>query len=199
MLVSCVPLTAAAASGESFRHLLPYALIAAAVVVALQVGIAWVFRGAPASRTRWNLWDMLVYWGTIGSVALLGVTSLVAVLRDGALGGSPLFIHMVGAGAFTAALPVIAVSWAHANRLPLRTATGRTAPPKFFGISKPMFWLILVGGLVVTLTMLVSMLPIFGSDGLLTLLDVHRWAGLIVVAAAAVHLASVTLSRFGLR
>ena len=35
--------------------------------------------------------------------------------------------------------------------------------------------------------MLLSMLPIFGTDGLHALLDIHRYAGLMAVVVLAIH------------
>ena len=62
-----------------------------------------------------------------------------------------------------------------------------------------MFWLILVGGLAVSATMLFSMLPLFGTDDLHCLLDIHRYSGLVVVVAMIFHFYSVVLQRIGLR
>jgi len=41
-------------------------------------------------------------------------------------------------------------------------------------------------------------LPVFGTSGLQLLLDIHRFAGLAVVAATVVHLYAALLPRFGL-
>ncbi|NUQ62369.1 MAG: hypothetical protein HUU20_07765 [Pirellulales bacterium] len=199
MSVASIPILAAMNSGEIFRQALPYVLLGVALIVALDLAVSFVYRGNPSPRSKWNWWDVLVYLGTLGSVGVLGFTSLAAVVRDGVLGGWSLFVHMFGAGAFTAVLPLLALSWAHANRAELRPAGGQSSPPKFCGISKLMFWLILACGFVVTMTMLVSMLPIFGSDGQHTLLDIHRYSGLAVVVAAVLHLYGVAAQQVGLR
>ena len=199
MFVESSPILAAANSGELFRRVLPFALLGVVVIMALCAAGSMIFRRGPSAPAKWNLWDMLIYLGTLGSVALLGMTSFVAVMRHGELGGWPLFMHMFAAGAFTVVLPLLALSWADANCLRLGHATPEAPGPKFYWLPKLMFWLILPGGLIVTTTMLLSMLPIFGSDDLLTLLDVHRWSGLAVVVATALHLYSVIAGRFGLR
>jgi hypothetical protein len=62
-----------------------------------------------------------------------------------------------------------------------------------------MFWLLLAAGWVVSMTMLVSMLTWLGTDGLEAMLDLHRWSGLVVVAAAALHVSGVVLQRIGKR
>jgi multisubunit Na+/H+ antiporter MnhB subunit len=199
MFVELSPILASGNTGELFRQILPFAFVGLVVIVVLHLLIALVFRGSPAERKRWNLWDILIYLGTLGCVAVLAVTSFVEVLRHGELGGWPLFFHMFGAGAFTAVLPLLAMSWAHVNQFEVGPSTGSSPPPKFYWLPKLMFWLILVSGLVVTMTMLLSMLPIFGSDGLRTLLDLHRYSGLVVVLALVLHLYSVAVQRVGLR
>jgi hypothetical protein len=196
MSVESSPILAAANSGELFRQILPHALLGVLAIIALHAAGAILFRRGPASRRRWNLWDRLIYLGTIGSVGLLGTTAFGAVMRDGALAGWPLFLHMFGAGAFTAILPLVALSWSDANCRQVRCAEGEFPPAKFYWLAKLMFWLIIPGGLVVTTSMLVSMLPIFGSDDLRTLLDVHRYSGLVVVVATALHLYGVVAWRF---
>jgi cytochrome b subunit of formate dehydrogenase len=60
-----------------------------------------------------------------------------------------------------------------------------------------MFWVILVAGLIVIGTMILSMLPVFGTHGLELLLAIHRYAGLAVVAATVLHLYATLLPRFG--
>ena len=62
-----------------------------------------------------------------------------------------------------------------------------------------MFWLFLLAGFTVLITMLVSMLPIFGTDGLNILLDIHRYAGLLAVVTLFIHFYCVLLQRAQLR
>ncbi len=199
MFVESSPIMAAANSGELFRRVLPFALLGVLLIMALHAAGSMIFRRGTSARAKWNLWDMLIYLGTLGSVALLGATSFVALIRHGELGGWPLFFHMGGAGAFTAVLPLLALSWADANCRQARCAEGEVPPPKFYWLPKLMFWLIVPAGLVVTMTMLISMLPIFGSDGLLKLLDIHRYSGLVVVIAMILHLYGVVAGRLGSR
>jgi hypothetical protein len=199
MFAELSPLLAFGNTGELFREVLPYAFAGVAVIMVLHLLVALVFRGAPAERKRWNFWDILIYLGTLGCVAVLAVTSFVEVLRHGELGGWPLFFHMFGAGAFTAVLPLLLLSWAHVNQFQVGPSGGKSPPAKFYWLPKLMFWTIVVGGLVVTMTMLISMLPIFGTDGLRVLLDLHRYSGLVVVLALVLHFYGVAVQRVGLR
>jgi len=199
MFLNTLPLLAAGSSAALFRMVLPYALLAVVVLMVLHFVIALVLRGAPAERSRWNLWDLLIYLGLVGCIGVLAVTSFAGVLLHGELGGWALFLHMCGAGAFTAVLPLSMLSWAHINKFDIPQSQGKSPAPKFYWLPKSMFWVIAISGLVVTMTMLVSMLPIFGTDGLLKLLDLHRYSGLLVVMAAALHFYGVAAGRLGLR
>ncbi len=191
----------AAHPGEQFRTLLPLLLMAALVVVVvyLVVGIAGKRQAEP--KSRWSLWEKLVYLVTLASVAILSVTSFGALLRLGELGGWALFAHMIGAGMFVFTLPVLAITWCEPNRFDLRRfgERGQAAPRRFYWLPKVMFWILLTGGLIVSMTMLLSMLPLFGTSGLHELLDLHRWAGLVVTVALGFHLVGVLLQRIGRR
>jgi len=191
----------AAHPGEAFREILPYALLGAVVLVALHFVLSLFGRPAVVAKARWNLWEILVYLATVGSVALLGVTAFFAVMRFGALEGWILFAHMFGAGAFVVVLPILAITWCEANRFGSgRVRDGEeTTAPRFFWVPKVMFWIVLTSGLAVTMTMLLSMLPLFGTDGQHCLLDIHRYSGLVVVVAIIVHFYTVMLQRFGVR
>ena len=62
-----------------------------------------------------------------------------------------------------------------------------------------MFWLFLISGLTVMVTMLFSMLPLFGTDGLNVLLVLHRYAGLLAVVVFSIHVYCMLLQRAHLR
>jgi len=185
-----------------FLGILPLALLG--VLVVALVHLIWVVvrrRGA-VPRSSWGWWACLVYLGTLASVAVLGITSFAAMIRFGILGGWWLFFHMFGAGVFTFVLPLLAVTWCEANRFgrPPQPAgaEGQEQSARFLRLAKSMFWVILVAGLIVIGTMILSMLPVFGTEGLTLLLDIHRYAGLAVVAATVLHLYAALLPRFGL-
>lgn len=187
--------------GEAFGDVLPYALLGTVVLIAVHLILSFLGRRSMPAKSRWNLWEKLVYLATVGSIALLGVTAFFAVMRSGALEGWMLFAHMFGAGAFVVILPVLAITWCEANRFGGRrdSEEDETTAPRFFWVPKVMFWIVLTSGLAVTGTMLLSMLPLFGTDGQHCLLDIHRYSGLVVVVAIIVHFYTIMLQRFGLR
>jgi hypothetical protein len=187
--------------GKVFPTVVAVTLAAVAVLIILHLILALLGGRAPRARQRFNWWEKLVYLGALVSVAGLGFTSFYTVLRFGGMHGWWLFAHMFGAGALTAILPLAALTWCGASRF------GRSSPhasdesdlPRFFWLPRVMFWLFLLAGLAVMLTMLISMLPIFGTDGLEILLDLHRYTGLLAVVALLIHCYCVVLQRAQLR
>ena len=187
--------------GRIFSPLLAVALAATAVIVILHLILALLGGRAAKPRKRFNIWEKLVYLGALVSVAVLGITSFFTVLRFGGMHGWWLFAHMFGAGALTGVLPLLALTWCGANRFERMTRQQRDEAvwPRFFWIPRVMFWLFLLAGFTVLITMLVSMLPLFGTDGLNVLLDIHRYAGLLAVVALFIHFYCVLLQRVQLR
>jgi hypothetical protein len=191
----------AAHSGEQFNQYLPYLLIVVALIVGVYLVTALASGGRAEAKSRWSLWEWLVYCATLVSVGILAATSFGGVLSVGALSGWALFAHMVGAGMFVFVLPVLAVTWCEPGSFDLRPHGGRgeTGPQRFYWLPKLTFWLLLAAGWVVSMTMLISMLTWLGTDGLEKMLDLHRWSGLVVVAAAALHVTGVLVQRIGKR
>lgn len=151
-------------------------------------------------KRRWNLWERLVYLGALVSVGGLAATSFYPVLQQGVMRHWWLFAHMFGAGVLVAILPLMAINWAGPSCFQApRAAEQPHDTPHFFWATKLMFWLFLVSGFVVVLTMLLSMLPVFGTDGLYLLLDIHRYSGLIAVITLAFHFYFVLLQSANLR
>ncbi len=187
--------------GKAFPSILAMVLLGVGGLILLHLVLALIGGRAKRPRRRLNLWERLVYLGALASVTTLAVTAFYTVLQYDGMHGWWLFAHMFGAGALVVVLPLLAINWAG----PSRFGHGRAAEEeetfatRFFWIPKLMFWLFLLSGLTVMLTMLLSMLPIFGTDGLHVLLDIHRYAGLMAVVVLAIHFYAVLLQRAHLR
>ncbi len=187
--------------GRVFPTVMAITLAAAVIVLVLHLILALVGGPAPRARKRFNGWEKLVYLATVGSVTVLAGTSFFPVWRFGGMHGWWLLAHMFGAGALTAALPLAALTWCGASRFgrPGHPAAEDTFLPRFFWLPRVVFWLFLWAGLAAMLTMLVSMLPLFGTEGLERLLDLHRYAGLLAVVTLLIHFHCLLLQRAGLR
>ena len=209
-----MPLTLAnliADLGNSPAAMYPKAIIAALIATAVALLLHLLIslaKGHRPARPRWHLITKLIYIGAIGSVLILGATSFISVLSHGAMHGWFLFAHLFGAGAFVVFLMLIAFMWAvpcklgagaDASAIDIHSAAtvdhdGPSAT-RFHCITKLAFWLILVSGVVTAGTMLLSMLPILGTQDMNQVMNVHRYAGLVLVIATIVHLYTVVLAK----
>ena len=186
--------------GELFNQILPYALLAALLVALLYLLYAARVR-RPRDRSRWNPWEIFIYGMMLLSVVMLAATSFYPAVRNEPLKGWTLFTHMIWAGFFVFLLPALALTWCEASRFEVTgDSTGaRQGAPRFYWLPKVMFWILLASGLVVSMTMLISMTTLFDTRGLLNMLDLHRYSGLVVVIAMLLHLSGVLVQRLGWR
>jgi len=214
-------------SAEMFhRALVPVLFVIPLAMIAIVV-VALVRRRKLEGVARPGVLSVLVYAALVFSVVMLSLTSFTAVLQTGVMLGWPLYFHMMGAGLFVAVLPLVAAFWAakscpacgtnegaqaggsdSASESKKPDAQGGNAPespaacmqgPQFSPVANAAFWTMLTAGFVSAGTMLLSMLPLFGTETLHLLLDIHRFAGLVAVLMLAVHLVFVVLRMAGLR
>jgi hypothetical protein len=114
---------------------------------------------------RTNRFGKLAYAGLLLAVALSALTGIGTYLS----GHAPmthwvLMAHVSVAPLFAISLAVVSLSW---GRKPMRVLP----------------WLILVLGLVVLLSGVIPMLPLFGTDGQHFLYLTHRYAGIALAVA----------------
>jgi cytochrome b subunit of formate dehydrogenase len=91
-----------------------------------------------------------------------------------------LMAHMAAAPVFAAALAAVASTWTGLCRKDARPRPGAAAGA--------LLWIILVCGLVVMLSGVLPMLPLFGTGGQRYLYLTHRCASLALAAALLLHL-----------
>jgi hypothetical protein len=91
-----------------------------------------------------------------------------------------LMVHMAAAPVFAAGLAAVAITWADLCR--------KGSKPRLGAAAKVLFWIVLACGLVVILSGILPMIPLFGSDGQRVLYLTHRWAGIALAAAVLLHL-----------
>jgi len=157
-------------------------------------------RMAPAMNQpiRYNWWERLLHLALTFSFLALAVSSLVPVCRGQAMTGWLLMGHVAIGGVFAGSLAAMAVTWGHSHRFVAGDAGwmsarggwfGKTLAPagRFDPLQKTLYWLILALGLALILSAALSMVPLLDQDGLAILMDIHRYAGLAMVAAVAAH------------
>ena len=99
-----------------------------------------------------------------------------------------LMAHVTAAPFFAIGLALVALTWA--DRCQFGHAGSRRSGP-----TKALFWLILTCGLVVILSGVMPMTPIFGTNGQHVLYLTHRYSAIALAAAVALHLLNLKRGR----
>jgi cytochrome b subunit of formate dehydrogenase len=91
-----------------------------------------------------------------------------------------LMAHVAVAPLFALGLAGVALTW---------SGLGRSGADSSLNcLAKAMLWLILLAGLVVTLSGVVPMTPLFGTQGQHFLYLTHRYSAIVLTAAVLLHL-----------
>lgn len=141
----------------------------------------------------------LVFLVAVLSFVVLLLTGFSPVLFGSKLQGYWLMLHATFAPVFIACAAIVALLGAgeyrfnktDAQAIPFvagrRESKGCWLTDSGVG-AKAGFWLLLIASLPVTLTMVLSMLPLFGTHGQEFLYDAHRWSALVFGLVAIVEL-----------
>jgi len=130
---------------------------------------------------RLGIVGKLVCAAMIISVALLAFTGFWAMFRAQALGGYLLMVHCTVAPVFCFFLAAMAVIWSGKNcfeRGDWRQGNRAVTLQKVF------FWLMILAGIPVILSMVLSMVPLYGTNGQEFLYQLHRYCALFFVLVA---------------
>ncbi len=143
-----------------------------------------------------GLFSQLLYLAFIVLVAVLAVSSFAPILLFGHMAGYALFAHIGAAGAFTFLL--LAIAWLYLPRGyggPISQQRGEDR----WWLARWSAWLLVISSITSAATMFLSMLPILDTAGLLAAASLHRYAGVVVVSAAIIHLYAMVCTRLGWR
>lgn len=138
-----------------------------------------------------------VYMIAFTLMCILGLTGFLQVIFTG---GSPsgvlLLIHMIAAPLFALALAAASLLWSHDQQLreedlPLLGQAVRTGTlygaTTLAAVGRALYWLILVCALPLLLSIILSLFPLFGTDGEVWLIGLHGYSAIALVAAALLH------------
>jgi hypothetical protein len=174
-----------------------------AAVLALCFMAVVGLRAAP--KPRWPRLAWLLYSASIVCVLLLALSSFGALQFLGALTGWSLLAHVAIGGGLIFLLPLLALARSSLygeTQSTERLAAAIGIPPEIDGESPPRdqaahyaFGLVLICGLLSAATMVLSMLPIIGTDAMEWLLVIHYYAGIALVVAILLHLALTALGK----
>ncbi|MBN1846848.1 MAG: hypothetical protein JW810_14275 [Sedimentisphaerales bacterium] len=154
------------------------------------MGLHWTARrgafGAAAGAVEAKpvrSWVRLIFYGIYliwgGSFIVLALTGFAATLGwGGPMSGYLLMLHCTAAPVFCAATAALALIWAERSRL--RPEDWKPASCEI-GWGNIFFWLMLLATIPLILSMVVSMLPIFGTEGQEFLYHLHRWSALALL------------------
>ncbi len=133
-------------------------------------------RSLAATQSGLRLIARLAYALMFAGILVLALSGIGTF----ALGQAPmthwvLMLHVAASGMFTIGLTVVALTW-----------TDEVC--RRGGFSAFLYWLLLLSGVVVILSGVVPMTPLFGTEGQHLLYLTHRYSGMVVGVAGALHL-----------
>ena len=136
----------------------------------------------PPRATRIGACGRLAY----GVMCLAGLVLAVTGVGTFLAGKAPmnhwvLMAHASAAPLFALSLAAVALTWPGNSRF------GDTASQPCC-LGRVWFWLILLAGLVVLLSGVVPMTPLFGTNGQHTLYLTHRYSAIVLTGAMILHL-----------
>jgi hypothetical protein len=137
------------------------------------------------------------------SFLVLALTGFIPVIITGHhLGGFLLVVHVIAAPIFILSIGVLAVLAAHYFRFDKEDWTSIKSAMSNEDSSKEklrlfwrklLYWIILLLSLPVAMSIVLSMYPIFGTDGQEILLTIHRYSTLLIAFAVLAYSYLVTL------
>jgi hypothetical protein len=136
----------------------------------------------------------------LASLMLAGILALTGFAQVIITGSSPsgvvLLVHMIAAPLFALTLAAASLLWSHDQQvreadLPLLGQAVRTgtiySAATLAAVGRVLYWLILVLALPLLLSIILSLFPLFGTDGEMCLIAVHGYSALALVVAAILH------------
>lgn len=136
-----------------------------------------VSRGAPAAARKRGPIERLLVLALVATLAISAATALGSVWTEGAMHGWPLLIHVAIGGALTGVLAAFGV---------LGAISQHTTPTR--PLARMTFLALVISGFLTATSMLVCTFPILGTSWMERMADLHRYAGLGLVASASLHL-----------
>ncbi|UCD51424.1 MAG: hypothetical protein JSW27_02090 [Phycisphaerales bacterium] len=148
----------------------------------------------------------LCYIVSVICFLLLGLTGFYPLLVHGEhISGWPMIIHATLAPIFAICLAILALTWAsqyrfvkadcpwlqkllrRVTRLPIPAEDAEGPCKCAVATQKIAFWAIMVLALPLTLSIVLSMLPLFGTHGQEIAMAAHRWTAVVFAVAVLVH------------
>ena len=134
---------------------------------------------------------LLIYLAAGGSFAILALSGFIAAIGwGGPMHGYLLMLHCTVAPVFCIALVALGCIWAERCRFEAEDWQNCTAI-----VRKLCFWLTLLIGIPLIFSIVISMLPIFGTCGQEFFYHLHRWSALAIVITGVLMIYLTVASR----
>ena len=136
---------------------------------------------------------ILIYLAAAGSFAVLALTGFIAAIGWGGLmSGYLLMLHCTVAPVFCIALVALGCIWAERCRFTIQDWRHCESL-----CGKLCFWLTLLFAIPLIFSIVISMLPVFGTTGQEFFYHLHRWSALAIVITGIlmIYLAFASRSR----
>ena len=124
--------------------------------------------------------ERLIYVVFLVALAGMAVSGILPVAFGSRMARWGLILHMTLAPLFSVCVAALAVLWAEQARWARGGAVTRFRAGETLA-----FWLVVAAAFVTVLSAMLGMMSWFGSDGQVTLLNLHRVGALVLLIAAA--------------
>ena len=129
--------------------------------------------------------------------AVLAISGfLQVIITGGHLTGTLLLIHIIAAPLFALTLALASLLWSHDQQLreqdlPVLSGLIRTGTVRgnngLAVLARALYWLMLVLALPLILSIILSLYPLFGTEGENTLIALHGYSALALLVAVLLH------------
>lgn len=132
---------------------------------------------------RLRAWPTLLYSLTLLCIAVLAATGLgTFFFSSRPMTGWVLMLHCAVAPPFAIFIALLGLAWAHRSRF---THADRSA--RFDTLQKLLFWVMIGSAVVVIVSAVVPMTPLFGTHGQEVLYHTHQVSSLVLTIAVVLH------------
>jgi hypothetical protein len=114
------------------------------------------------------------------------------------LSGLFLLLHVSIAPLFSIFLAILVILFTHSNRFNKNDLDNSKKKGKIIfnqmGYMKILYWLIIFFSIPTMISVILTMFPLFGTDGQLYLLEIHRYSTLILFILVILHIGLITVN-----
>ena len=149
-------------------------------------------------QTNLNLFKRFFYLATLFLFLLMALSAFIPVLSGTNLSDIFLLVHATVAPLFSVFLAILIILFAHSNRFNKDDVKENSDEQKFnfnqSGYLKVIFWLVALFSVSAMVSIVLNMFPIFGTEGQVYLLDVHKYSTLLLLLLVIFHSGLITVN-----